>query len=219
LIKAIGVTVNKNNRQYMKNITFYLSFFLWFNAYAGGNLPNMTYSDHHKDDADFAALILVLEKRTSKISSICQALAKLDEKYQESDSKIKSLMHKNGLGTESEGESTVDEELQSANGTTREDNLEGAQSNFSENSHENNKDTESDTSPKVTKKRSRLPQECDICHKILANRHSLQVHYRSHTKEKPYECGYCETAFSTGGNRNVHEKNVHGKHRKHRKNS
>ena len=45
---------------------------------------------------------------------------------------------------------------------------------------------------------------CDICFKTFACRSALEIHYRSHTKERPFKCEVCERAFSTRGNMKQH---------------
>lgn len=38
---------------------------------------------------------------------------------------------------------------------------------------------------------------CNICYKTLACHSALEIHYRSHTKERPYKCTICDRGFST----------------------
>ncbi|CAG5118216.1 unnamed protein product, partial [Candidula unifasciata] len=45
---------------------------------------------------------------------------------------------------------------------------------------------------------------CNICLKTFACKSALDVHYRSHTKLKPYHCDVCERRFSTRGNLKQH---------------
>lgn len=45
---------------------------------------------------------------------------------------------------------------------------------------------------------------CDICGKNFACQSALDIHYRSHTKEKPFICLTCCRAFSTKGNLKQH---------------
>ena len=45
---------------------------------------------------------------------------------------------------------------------------------------------------------------CNICYKTFACRSALDIHYRSHTKERPYKCGVCDKSFSTRGNMKQH---------------
>ena len=39
---------------------------------------------------------------------------------------------------------------------------------------------------------------------------NLHVHSRIHTKDKPYECRFCEKKFSVVGNRNDHQRRYEG---------
>ncbi|XP_072374333.1 sal-like protein 1a isoform X1 [Scyliorhinus torazame] len=45
---------------------------------------------------------------------------------------------------------------------------------------------------------------CDICGKAFACQSALDIHYRSHTKERPYICTVCNRGFSTKGNLKQH---------------
>ncbi|XP_078256522.1 sal-like protein 1a isoform X2 [Rhinoraja longicauda] len=45
---------------------------------------------------------------------------------------------------------------------------------------------------------------CDICGKAFACQSALDIHYRSHTKERPYICTACNRGFSTKGNLKQH---------------
>ena len=38
---------------------------------------------------------------------------------------------------------------------------------------------------------------CNICFKTLACSSALEIHYRSHTKERPFKCPVCNRGFST----------------------
>lgn len=38
---------------------------------------------------------------------------------------------------------------------------------------------------------------CNICYKTFACHSALEIHYRSHTKERPYKCSICDRGFST----------------------
>ncbi|XP_012549949.1 homeotic protein spalt-major isoform X1 [Bombyx mori] len=38
---------------------------------------------------------------------------------------------------------------------------------------------------------------CSICYKTFACNSALEIHYRSHTKERPFKCTVCERGFST----------------------
>lgn len=45
---------------------------------------------------------------------------------------------------------------------------------------------------------------CDICGKTFACQSALDIHYRSHTKERPFICTACNRGFSTRGNLKQH---------------
>ena len=45
---------------------------------------------------------------------------------------------------------------------------------------------------------------CDICLKTFACRSALEIHYRSHTKHRPFKCDLCDKAFTTRGNMKQH---------------
>lgn len=45
---------------------------------------------------------------------------------------------------------------------------------------------------------------CDICGKTFACQSALDIHYRSHTKERPFICNACNRGFSTKGNLKQH---------------
>lgn len=45
---------------------------------------------------------------------------------------------------------------------------------------------------------------CDICAKTFACRSALEIHYRSHTKQRPFKCDLCDKAFTTRGNMKQH---------------
>jgi len=45
---------------------------------------------------------------------------------------------------------------------------------------------------------------CDICMKTFACRSALEIHYRSHTKQRPFKCDLCDKAFTTRGNMKQH---------------
>lgn len=43
---------------------------------------------------------------------------------------------------------------------------------------------------------------CNICFKTFACNSALEIHYRSHTKERPFKCTICDRGFSTKVRRN-----------------
>ncbi|XP_044076077.1 sal-like protein 2 [Siniperca chuatsi] len=51
---------------------------------------------------------------------------------------------------------------------------------------------------------SRLQHACRFCGKMFSSDSSLQIHLRSHTGERPYQCPVCLSRFTTRGNLKVH---------------
>ncbi|CAL8358457.1 unnamed protein product [Lota lota] len=45
---------------------------------------------------------------------------------------------------------------------------------------------------------------CDVCGKNFACQSALDIHYRTHTKERPFICTTCNRRFSTKGNLKQH---------------
>ena len=45
---------------------------------------------------------------------------------------------------------------------------------------------------------------CNVCFKTFACKSALDIHYRSHTKERPYRCEICDRGFTTRGNMKQH---------------
>ena len=38
---------------------------------------------------------------------------------------------------------------------------------------------------------------CQLCLKVFACNSALEIHMRSHTKERPFRCNVCDRGFST----------------------
>ena len=50
---------------------------------------------------------------------------------------------------------------------------------------------------------------CRTCGKLFTQPCHRQIHERIHSGEKPYQCKYCNKAFSTSGNLKQHERIIH----------
>ena len=59
-------------------------------------------------------------------------------------------------------------------------------------------------------KRNYKHYPCEFCGKLFDRPSKLAIHYRKHTKERPYECQVCGRTFSIKGNLTKHVKTSHG---------
>ncbi|XP_032421541.1 sal-like protein 1 [Xiphophorus hellerii] len=62
----------------------------------------------------------------------------------------------------------------------------------------------SDSSASSANTASRLQHVCRFCGKVFSSDSALQIHLRSHTGERPYQCPVCFSRFTTRGNLKVH---------------
>lgn len=51
---------------------------------------------------------------------------------------------------------------------------------------------------------SKRSTACNVCFKVFACRSALDIHFRSHTRERPYKCKCCDRSFTTKGNMKQH---------------
>ncbi|XP_067878647.1 zinc finger and BTB domain-containing protein 7B isoform X3 [Heterodontus francisci] len=56
----------------------------------------------------------------------------------------------------------------------------------------------------VRRRKSQMPQECPICHKVIHGAGKLPRHMRTHTGEKPFECEVCGVRFTRNDKLKIH---------------
>ncbi|KAG7241589.1 hypothetical protein INR49_025509 [Caranx melampygus] len=67
-----------------------------------------------------------------------------------------------------------------------------------------NQDLQASSSLASTSSSGRPQHVCRFCGKVLSSDSSLQIHLRSHTGERPYQCPVCLSRFTTRGNLKAH---------------
>uniref|UniRef100_UPI00398E327B zinc finger and BTB domain-containing protein 7B-like isoform X1 n=2 Tax=Pristiophorus japonicus TaxID=55135 RepID=UPI00398E327B len=56
----------------------------------------------------------------------------------------------------------------------------------------------------VRRRKSQMPQECPICHKVIHGAGKLPRHMRTHTGEKPFACEVCGVRFTRNDKLKIH---------------
>ncbi|XP_069796249.1 zinc finger and BTB domain-containing protein 7B-like isoform X2 [Narcine bancroftii] len=54
------------------------------------------------------------------------------------------------------------------------------------------------------RRKSQMPQECPICHKVIHGAGKLPRHMRTHTGEKPFVCEVCDVRFTRNDKLKIH---------------
>ncbi|GCC18304.1 zinc finger and BTB domain-containing protein 7B-like [Chiloscyllium punctatum] len=61
-----------------------------------------------------------------------------------------------------------------------------------------------DRAPGTRRRKSQMPQECPICHKVIHGAGKLPRHIRTHTGEKPFACQVCGVRFTRNDKLKIH---------------
>eukprot|EP00061_Rhincodon_typus_P013168 g39369.t1 len=61
-----------------------------------------------------------------------------------------------------------------------------------------------DRAPGARRRKSQMPQECPICHKVIHGAGKLPRHIRTHTGEKPFACQVCGVRFTRNDKLKIH---------------
>ncbi|XP_063802713.1 zinc finger and BTB domain-containing protein 7B [Pseudophryne corroboree] len=61
-----------------------------------------------------------------------------------------------------------------------------------------------DPTKQMRRRRSQMPQECPVCHKIIHGAGKLPRHMRTHTGEKPFVCQVCGVRFTRNDKLKIH---------------